>query len=68
MLWQCHCSHLLSICHYIIPGEFGIVYKGYLVGQFIDEAVAIKTLKGGIESNLCELNKRFCIHLICRFH
>lgn len=28
------------------PGEFGIVYKGYLAGQYIDEVVAIKTLKG----------------------
>ena len=27
-------------------GEFGIVYKGYLAGQYIDEVVAIKTLKG----------------------
>ena len=27
-------------------GEFGIVYKGYLVDQYVDEVVAIKTLKG----------------------
>ena len=27
-------------------GEFGIVYKGYLVEQYTDEIVAIKTLKG----------------------
>ena len=27
-------------------GEFGIVYKGILVGQCGDEVVAIKTLKG----------------------
>ena len=27
-------------------GEFGIVYKGYLVEQSTDEIVAVKTLKG----------------------
>ena len=38
---------MFKIC---IPGEFGIVYKGYLVHQYIDEVVAIKTLKG-IDNN-----------------
>ena len=32
--------------HIINAGEFGIVYKGYLTGQYINETVAIKTLKG----------------------
>ena len=30
----------------IFSGEFGIVYKGCLASQYIDEIVAIKTLKG----------------------
>ena len=30
----------------LLLGEFGIVYKGCLTGQYIDEVVAIKTLKG----------------------
>jgi hypothetical protein len=30
----------------LLSGEFGIVYKGYLTGQYTDEIVAIKTLKG----------------------
>ena len=30
----------------LVAGEFGIVYKGYIVGQYVDEVVAIKTLKG----------------------
>ena len=30
----------------LVAGEFGIVYKGYIVDQYIDEVVAIKTLKG----------------------
>ena len=29
-----------------LAGEFGIVYKGCLAGQYTDEIVAIKTLKG----------------------
>ena len=29
-----------------MTGEFGIVYKGYLAGQYTDEVVAIKTIKG----------------------
>ena len=29
-----------------LTGEFGIVYKGYLVSQHTDQIVAIKTLKG----------------------
>ena len=29
-----------------MTGEFGIVYKGYLAGQYTNEIVAIKTLKG----------------------
>ena len=30
----------------ILAGEFGIVYKGCLAGQYTDDIVAIKTLKG----------------------
>lgn len=30
----------------LLTGEFGIVYKGCLAGQYTDEVVAIKTLKG----------------------
>ena len=40
----CSCDLALSDSAY--AGEFGIVYKGYLAGQYIDEVVAIKTLKG----------------------
>ena len=29
-----------------LAGEFGIVYKGCLAGQYTDEVVAVKTLKG----------------------
>jgi hypothetical protein len=32
----------------LLSGEFGIVYKGCLAGQCVDEVVAIKTLKGDI--------------------
>ena len=32
--------------YYRMTGEFGIVYKGYLAGQYTNEIVAIKTLKG----------------------
>ena len=38
-----------ELFNYIIhdhAGEFGIVYKGYLVDRFTTEIVAIKTLKG----------------------
>ena len=39
-------------------GEFGIVYKGFLVRQHIDEIVAIKTAKGNcnginVTHNIC---------------
>ena len=37
---------MLSLHIGCMAGEFGIVYKGYLVGQYVDEVVAIKTLKG----------------------
>ena len=30
----------------LLLGEFGIVYKGCLTGQYTDDVVAIKTLKG----------------------
>ena len=48
------CSHraALQLYNYIIPGEFGIVYKGYLAGQYTDEIVAIKTLKGTCINNI----------------
>ena len=29
-----------------MAGEFGIVYKGHLVDHYVEEVVAIKTLKG----------------------
>ena len=42
---------ILVLLIYIIPiGEFGIVYKGYIVkeqGSIVTDTVAIKTLKGG---------------------
>ena len=32
-----------------MTGKFGVVYKGYLSGQYInDEVVAIRTLKGNL--------------------
>ncbi len=32
---------------HVLPGEFGIVYKGYhITGQSITEIVAMKTIKG----------------------
>ena len=40
---------VVTKCHWLyrlIIGEFGIVYKGYLAGQYNNECVAIKTLKG----------------------
>ena len=41
-----------AITLFIILGEFGIVYKGYIMKQLLDqdvtEVVAIKTLKGMI--------------------
>ena len=33
----------------LIPGEYGIVYKGYIInrdGESFDEYLAVKTLKG----------------------
>ena len=44
------------------------MYKGYLVGQYIDEVVAIKTLKG-LESDfgLYQLGSNKCLHLLCRY-
>ena len=40
------CDNVITMVVFNITGEFGIVYKGYLTGQYIDEIVAIKTLKG----------------------
>ena len=41
---------LIAVYSYIMKllnsGEFGIVYKGYLVEQYTNEIVAVKTLKG----------------------
>ena len=34
----------------MLVGEFGIVYKGCLTGQFSDEVVAIRILKGEISA------------------
>ena len=36
-------------------GEFGIVYKGFLVHQHIDEIVAIKTAKGNCKLILLQI-------------
>ena len=40
------------MCVFFLIGEFGIVYKGYIVkefhGQTITELVAVKTLKGAL--------------------
>ena len=44
--------HTLCPCRYsFFLGEFGIVYKGHMIkhhnnGQYLDEYIAIKTLKG----------------------
>lgn len=37
---------IYTILHNIMAGEFGIVYKGYLIGHDPHEVVAVKTLKG----------------------
>ena len=37
---------------HVSAGEFGIVYKGFLAGQYSDEVVAIKTLKGEVKFNI----------------
>ena len=37
------------ITYYTIIGEFGIVYKGYIIkkqGNIVTDTVAVKTLKG----------------------
>ena len=41
-------SHLsLPYYFFLFLGEFGIVYKGYIIkGQVVTEIVAVKTLKG----------------------
>jgi hypothetical protein len=44
-----HCTiytGIILLTTSILAGEFGIVYKGCLAGQYTDEVVAIKTLKG----------------------
>ena len=49
-----------SLCfpqHTSISGEFGIVYKGHVVrnrgsGQYLNEYLAIKTLKGTYDVNI----------------
>ena len=41
--------HSMTFLFYILVGEFGIVYKGYIVkqqGSIVTDTVAIKTLKG----------------------
>ena len=40
----------------MLAGEFGIVYKGCLTGQYTDEIVAIKTLKGEQKYQVVYLN------------
>ena len=55
--------NVIDTCYYITPGEFGIVYKGYHTGQYTDEVVAIKTLKGRELSKLCEL-KDVCFGIV----
>ena len=41
----------MSLSILIFLGEFGIIYKGHMIkhhnnGQYLDEYIAIKTLKG----------------------
>lgn len=49
-LHQCMVIALYTIIIFI--GEFGIVYKGCLTGQYMDKIVAIKILKGVVKSRL----------------
>ena len=52
MLLLCAWSIIITINN--VLGEFGIVYKGYIIkeqGSIVTDTVAIKTLKG-IESNV----------------
>ena len=49
--------------HIINAGEFGIVYKGYLTGQYINEIVAIKTLKGVLSRYVIFLDGIHCIKI-----
>ena len=65
---------LHTTCHHsCISGEYGIVYKGFLVkslGEIVTELVAIKTLKGlAILHNHTVMEKIVIINkdILCRF-
>ena len=54
------CTLLLMQCHSVpYTGEFGIVYKAYIVknkdGQIVMETMAVKTLKGELDTHVQKL-------------